>query len=283
MSLRFATEPEPRRGALLPMAPGVSRLVAANPSRMTYHGTNTYLLEGAGGTVVVDPGPDDASHVAAILRLAPGPVRQILLTHTHADHVGAAAALRQATGAPVAAWHASADPAWTPDQGLADGEEVAGLVALFTPGHAADHLCFAHGDGLVFSGDVVMGWSTTVVSPPGGDMAAYFASLRRLLGRSGDTLYLPGHGPALPNPLEYGAALLAHRQAREDAIVAALSARPATPAELVDALYSGLSDALRPAAERSVLAHLLKLEAEGLAHADATARDKALARWNGER
>ena len=280
MSLSFLTEPDPPRAALLPVAPGVSRLVAANPGRMTYHGTNTYLLEGAGGVVVLDPGPDDASHVDAILRLAPAPVRQILLTHTHADHLGAVAMLRQATGAPVAAWHASADPAFTPDQPLADGDEVAGLAALFTPGHAADHLCFARGDGILFSGDLVMGWSTTVVSPPGGDMAAYFASLRRLLARPGDMLYLPGHGPALPNPRDYAAALLAHRRAREDAIVAALSDQPATPAQLVETLYAGLEDALRPAAERSVLAHLLKLESEGRAHADETA-DKALARWRG--
>ena len=265
MSPRFLTEPTPPRGTLLPVLPGVSRLVADNPGRMTYHGTNTYLLQGADGVTVIDPGPNDPAHVANILRLSPGPIRRILLTHTHADHLGAAAALRAATSAPTAAWHSSADPAFTPDQPLADGDEVAGMVALFTPGHAADHLCFARPDGTLFSGDLVMAWSTTVVSPPGGDMAAYFASLYHLLARTQDALYLPGHGPALPEPLSYVSDLLAHRLAREEAILAALATGPTAPAKLVEALYPELDPALRPAAERNVIAHLLRLQHEGKA------------------
>ncbi len=277
MSLRFLTEPPPPRATLLPIQPAVSRLVADNPGRMTYHGTNTYLIERAGGVVVVDPGPNDAAHVADILRLAPGPIRLVLLTHTHADHLGAVRALQQATNAPTAAWHASADPAFTPDQALRDGDEIAGMMALFTPGHAADHLCFALPDGTVLSGDLVMAWSTTVISPPGGDMAAYFTSLHRLLSRPGDTRYLPGHGPPLPDPADYVSALLAHRLAREEAILVALASAPATPAMLVEALYPGLDPALQPAAARSVLAHLLKLQSEGrLRRGDG---DEAAAMW----
>ena len=265
MSLRFLTEPAPPRGVLLPVLPGVDRLVANNPGHMTYHGTNTYLLGGQEGVTVLDPGPDDAAHVQDIIRLAPGPIRRILLTHMHSDHCGAVAALKAATGAPLAGWRNSASSAFTPDEPLADGDEVAGTVVLFTPGHAADHLCFARADGVVFSGDVVMAWSTTAISPPGGDMAAYFASLHRLLARTGDTLYLPGHGPALPDPVAYGSGLLAHRLAREQAVLLALARAPASPTALVEALYPGLEPPLRPAAERSVLAHLLKLAQEGKA------------------
>ncbi len=265
MSLRFLTEPAPSRGVLLPVMPGVNRLVANNPGPMTYHGTNTYLLGGQDGVTVLDPGPNDAAHVQDMIRLAPGPIRRILLTHTHSDHFGAVAALKAATGAPVAGWRNSAKPAFAPDQPLADGDEVAGTRALFTPGHASDHLCFARADGVVFSGDVVMAWSTTAVSPPGGDMAAYVASLHRLLARTGDTLYLPGHGPALPEPLAYVSGLLAHRLAREQAVLVALATAPSGPAALVETLYPGLKPALRPAAERSVLAHLLKLAQEGKA------------------
>ena len=265
MSLRFQTEPEPPRATLLPVIPGVGRVVAANPGQMTYHGTNTYILERPEGVTVLDPGPDDPGHVADILRLTPAPVRRLLLTHTHADHVGAVPRLRAATGAPVAAWHVSASPAFAPDQPLADGDEVAGLVAMFTPGHAADHVCFAHPTGALFSGDLVMAWSSTAISPPGGDMAAYFASLKCLLSRSGDTLYLPGHGPALHEPQIYVRELLAHRIAREQAILAALATHAAAPATLVTSLYPGLDSAMQPAAEGSVVAHLLKLAAEGRA------------------
>ncbi len=219
--LAFLTEPVPERGVLLPVLPGVGRIVADNPGRMTYHGTNTYLLEGEDGVTVLDPGPDDAGHVADIVRLAPGRIVRILLSHTHLDHFGAVAALKQRTGAPTLGWHRSADPAFAPDVPIHDGETVIGMEAVFTPGHAADHLCFARPDGVLFSADHVMGWSSSVVSPPNGDMAAYFASLRRLLDRAEDR-YLPGHGPMLTDPHPYVTALLDHRIAREKAIAAAL-------------------------------------------------------------
>ena len=256
----FLAEPEPARGVALPVRPGIRRVVAANPGPMTYHGTNTYLIETPSGMLVLDPGPDDAAHVAAVLRAA-GPVSGILLSHTHGDHWGALPALRAATGAPVHAWHAPAAPDFMPDVALQDGDAVAGWRAVFTPGHAADHLCFAGPDGVLFSADHVMGWSSSVVSPPLGVMADYMAGLERLLAR-GDALYLPGHGPAVPDPLPFVRFLLAHRRAREAAVAAALGPAPLTARAITDQVYARLDERLRRAAERNVLAHLLKLRDE---------------------
>ena len=194
---------------------------------------------------------------------AGGQVARSLLPHTHIDHSGADAALRAATGAPVHAWHEPAAEV-VPDAGLRDGEAAGGWRAVWTPGPAADHLCFAGPDGVLFSGDHVMSWSSSVVSPPGGDMAAYFASLRRLLERD-DALYLPGHGPPLAAPRALVEELLAHRTAREEALLLALGSRPQGTRALTDALYSQVDERLRRAAERNVLAHLLKLRAEGRA------------------
>jgi len=262
----FLTEPEPERGIASPVMAGLRRIVAPNPGRMTYHGTNTFLIDPAErdgrGVIVLDPGPDSAAHVAAILAATGGKVALILLSHTHSDHLGATAALRAATSAPVAAYHTPLVPEFIPDIRLADGDEIAGFRALHTPGHAADHLCFAWRDGVLFSADHVMAWSTSIVSPPGGDMAAYFASLQLLLERP-DTLYLPGHGPALPDPHPYVRDLLAHRMARENAIAEALQRGPASTHRLMETLYSQLDPMLRRAAERNVLAHLMKLEVEG--------------------
>ena len=267
--MSFLTEPEPPRGVPTPVAPGIRRLVASNPSVMTYWGTNTYLVDTPGGVLVLDPGPDDATHVAAILRTAGAPIRAILLSHTHHDHLGATAALRAATGAPVHAWHRPAAPGFTPDVPLDDGDAPFGWRAIHTPGHAADHLCFAGPPGVadagvLFSADHVMGWSSSVVGPPGGDMAAYFASLERLLHRD-EPLYLPGHGPAITAPHAFVRDLLAHRQAREAQIQAALSNTPQSAAALMERLYSKIDPTLKRAAERNVQAHLLKLRQEGRA------------------
>ncbi len=253
--LPLLTEPEPPRGVAFSVAPGIRRLVAPNPGPLTYHGTNTYLIEGAAGTTVLDPGPDDPEHVAAILAAAGGTVARIFLTHGHADHIGALPALRAATGAAVFAVRV----------GLADGAAIGLWTALHTPGHAPDHVCFARADGVVFSGDHVMGWASTVVIPPDGDMAAYIASLRLLLLRQDDALFLPGHGPPIANPRGFTEALLAHRLGREAAIRAALAEAPQTAAALVARLYVPLDPRLRPAAEASVTAHLLKLQAEAVA------------------
>ncbi len=262
--MAFLTEPEPARNVLIPVAPGIARIVATNPGPMTYHGTNTYVIEGEDGATVLDPGPDDHAHVQAILRATGGRVARILLSHTHRDHLGALPALRVATGAPACGFRHSQEPGFTADIMLDDGDAVGDWMALHTPGHAADHLCFARDDGVILTADHVMTWSTSVVSPPAGDMGAYFTQLRRLLARD-DRLLLPGHGPPLADPCRYLRFLLAHREQREAAVLAAIAAEPHTPAALVDIIYAAVNPRLRAAAERNVLAHLLKLQDEGRA------------------
>jgi glyoxylase-like metal-dependent hydrolase (beta-lactamase superfamily II) len=264
----FLTEAEPPRGVPLDVLPGIRRIVARNPSVMTYHGTNTYLIEADEGLSVLDPGPEDAQHVQEILTAAgAAPIRRILLTHTHRDHFGAVAALQTATRAPIYAYRHSAKPGFTPDMPLGDGDVVAGLTAIFTPGHAADHLCFALRDGqrkILFSGDHVMSWSSSIVSPPDGDMLAYYRSLERLLGRD-DELYLSGHGPVLPEPQTLVRELLGHRQRREETILRQLEQQDWSVAALAARLYAKTNPFLKVAAQRNVLAHLLKLAAEGRA------------------
>jgi glyoxylase-like metal-dependent hydrolase (beta-lactamase superfamily II) len=267
--MSFLTEPEPERGARLPVMPGISRIVANNPGPMTYFGTNTYLIETADGVVVLDPGPEDhPEHVETILRHTGGKVALILVSHTHHDHVGAAPALQAASGAPTAGFRNSAVASFDPDIKLDHGGSVAGMQVLHTPGHASDHLCFAlpasGGDKVLFSADHVMSWSTSIVSPPGGDMRDYFASLNLLLGRD-DDVYLPGHGPPLREPQGLVRAMLTHRMIREQAIARKLRDGAADSYTIMDALYSQLHPRLRKAAERNVLAHLLKMEAEGKA------------------
>ncbi|MEJ0019810.1 MAG: MBL fold metallo-hydrolase [Acetobacteraceae bacterium] len=268
----FLTEPEPDRGAILPVLPGVSRIVAGNPGPMTYFGTNTYLLDTPEGVVVLDPGPEDhPEHIEAILRATGPNVALILVSHTHHDHVGAVPALQQATGAPTVGFTTSGADSFEADIKLAHGDSIAGLTAIHTPGHALDHLCFAlpakDGSAVLFSADHVMSWSTSIVSPPGGDMADYFNSLRLLLDRS-DDVYLPGHGPLLPEPRNLVREMLTHRVMREQAILRKLAQAPADTYALMDALYSQVNPRLRRAAERNVLAHLLKLESEGKARLD---------------
>jgi len=264
----FLTEPEPHRGAVLPVLPGISRIVAANPGPMTYFGTNTYLIDTPDGIAVLDPGPEDhPEHVEAILRATGPNVALILVSHTHHDHIGAVPALQQATGAPTVGFQVSGAPeAFNADIKLSNGDAIAGMTAIHTPGHASDHLCLAlpakDGTAVLFSADHVMSWSTSVVSPPGGDMAAYFNSLRLLLDRT-DDVYLSGHGPLLTEPQKLVREMLTHRVMREQAILRKLGQGPATTFVLMDTLYSQVNPRLRRAAERNVLAHLLKLETEG--------------------
>jgi len=270
--MAFLTEHEPTRGVAQDVMPGVRRVVAANPGPMTYHGTNTYLIDTPDGLAVLDPGPDRAEHVQAVLAAAGGEkIALILVSHTHHDHVGAVPALKAATGAPTVGFRTSAVDTFEADIKLGDGDPVAGMVALHTPGHCSDHLCFStriDGTETLFSADHVMSWSSSIVSPPDGDMAAYFASLNLLLDRKQDAVYLPGHGPPLPGPHKLVRALLAHRQMREAAIQAALRDGPADIVTLRERLYSQTDPRLRRAAERNVLAHLLKLQAEGKARQD---------------
>lgn len=269
--MAFLTEDEPERDAKLPVLPGISRVVANNPGPMTYFGTNTYLIDGPDGAIVIDPGPEDhPEHVEAIMRHTGGKIALIVVSHTHHDHVGAVPALQVASGARTAGFRNSAADGFTADIPLDHGHTIAGMTALHTPGHRSDHLCFSmpcQGETILFSADHVMSWSTSVVSPPDGNMAHYFASLRLLLKRNEDA-YLPGHGPLLREPRSLVQGMLAHRLLREQAIVKRLADGPADTAGIVEKLYRGLNPRLFRAAERSVLAHLIKLEEEGRARQD---------------
>jgi glyoxylase-like metal-dependent hydrolase (beta-lactamase superfamily II) len=263
------------------VAPSVRRVVARNPSLLTLYGTNTYLV-GRGTVAIIDPGPLLGEHRTALRRALHGEaVSHILITHRHLDHCESALALARETGAALAAgarafadplpvgthFEEAADATLTPDLLLATGHRVEGsdwaLEAVATPGHTSDHLCFAlPAERLLFTGDHVMGWSTSVVIPPDGDMAAYRASLR-LLQRRDDRAYLPGHGPAVPHPRPYVTALVAHRVEREMEILAALAAGASSIPEIVRVVYAAVDPRLHPAAGMTVLAHLRALIAEG--------------------
>jgi glyoxylase-like metal-dependent hydrolase (beta-lactamase superfamily II) len=256
-------EPDPPRGNAHAVADGVLRLVARNPGRMTYLGTNTYVIPHSGIFIVLDPGPaTDETHVDDILRATGGRIGAILISHGHPDHVGSLPRLRQLCDAPVHAFHRPIVADFAPDVPLRDGDRVGPLTALHTPGHAPDHLCFTRDDGVVFTADHVMGWSSSVVSPPGGDMRAYLDSLQRLIDRD-DPLYLPGHGPAIARPRAYVEELHNRRMSREQEIFRAVRRQPMSIGCLSSRLYAKRDPLLRSAAERNVLAHLLKLESDG--------------------
>jgi glyoxylase-like metal-dependent hydrolase (beta-lactamase superfamily II) len=250
------------------LPPGVECILAPNPSLMTGPGTNSFIaFDEAGPAVAVDPGPDDAGHLAriAVAGAAHGGLAAILITHGHADHVEGAAQLRALTGAPVLAW--SHEGSAAADRTLSDGEaiSVGGRVlrALHTPGHRFDHLCFLLEDaGAIFAGDLVAGMGTVVIAPPEGDLADYMASLRRL--RALDArLILPAHGPAITDPPRLLAEYIAHREERERQVLAGLAASRTTVPALVAAIYADVDPALHPVAALSVTAHLIKLEREG--------------------
>jgi glyoxylase-like metal-dependent hydrolase (beta-lactamase superfamily II) len=262
-----------------PLEPGIARLLARNPSPFTYFGTQTYLV-GEKEVVIIDPGPDMPEHVDAILAAIDGRnLAAITCTHTHRDHSPASRALKAATGAPIIGCaplalesigpraDASFDKQYAPDKVLADGEAIEfdngrRLVAVATPGHTSNHLCFAFGDAL-FTGDHVMGWSTTVVVPPDGDMAAYMRSLDKLRQRK-DRIYYPAHGPAVTKPAQLVRGMMGHRLQRERQILKLLDAGPRDIPDIVANAYPGLDQRLVPAAGGSVLAHLVDLERRGL-------------------
>ena len=272
-------------GRLEPVAPMIRRIVARNPSPFTFRGTGTYVV-GQGEVAVIDPGPDLDEHVEALLAgLGGEQVTHILITHTHRDHSPAARELQAATGAPTYGFgpHAGGkrgDPGveeggdwdFVPDRTVRDGDRIAGkgwvFEAVHTPGHTSNHLCFAlPSEGVLFSGDHVMGWSTSVIAPPDGDMAAYMASLDKLLGRA-DAVYWPTHGPAITEPKPHVRAFIAHRREREAGILESLRAGAGRIDTIVGRLYVGLQPGLHRAAGRSVHAHLIDLVRRGLAESN---------------
>lgn len=260
--------------------PLVRRLLAPNPSAFTYTGTQTYII-GSGEVAVIDPGPDLPEHLDALIAsLAGEKLVAIVCTHTHRDHSPASRPLAAATGAPIIGCapltldddgprsDASFDADYRPDRELADGETLRGegwtLQAVATPGHTSNHLCIAlEQNRALFTGDHVMGWSTTVVSPPDGDMAAYMASLDLLLARD-DAIYYPAHGPAIEDPEAAVRDLIAHRRGREAAILDQVRRGEGRIPEMVARIYRDVDPRLHPAAGRSVLAHLVHLQAKGL-------------------
>lgn len=282
----------PEAGVPEDLGPGLRRVLAPNPSPMTFRGTNTYLV-GTRDIAVIDPGPDHAGHLEAILAaLGPGQhVSHIVVTHAHLDHSPLARALANRTGAPICGFgphdagrsavmrrlaaeglvggSEGVDKAFGPDVTLADGDTIAGdgwsLRALHTPGHMSNHLCLAWGD-ILFSGDLVMGWATSLVSPPDGDLTAFMASLRRLSAESWSVFH-PGHGAPIRDPAARLSELLAHRLSRESEIRAALSSGPDTAAGLTARIYRDVAPVLLPAAERNVLAHLIDLMERSLVSA----------------
>jgi glyoxylase-like metal-dependent hydrolase (beta-lactamase superfamily II) len=272
--------------------PLVARVLAPNPSPYTYTGTQTWIVGALDGPdcAVIDPGPTGsgksvgdaygAGHVEAILRaVGTRRVAAILCTHTHRDHSPAAAPLKAATGADIIGCAPLAltdsgpradsafDPDYAPDRVLADGERVRGagwtLEAVATPGHTSNHLCYALLETrALFTGDHVMKWSTSVVSPPDGDMAAYMASLEKLYARN-DRVYYPAHGPAVDKPQQLVRGMLGHRKSREAQILRELAKGPRDIPAMVAAMYKGLDPRLTGAAGRSVLAHLIDLKQRG--------------------
>jgi glyoxylase-like metal-dependent hydrolase (beta-lactamase superfamily II) len=285
----FVTDPDVSYGTVVEVAPDVRRVVANNPSKFTYTGTGTHLI-GRGDVIVIDPGPDDRDHVAALLAATEGErITHQLITHTHGDHSPAARALGEATGAPTVAFgphppeavttdpdddtptEEHADVEFVPDIVVGHGDllDLAGhaIEAVHTPGHISNHLCFALVErGMLFTGDHVMGWSTTIIPPPDGDMTAYLASLELVLARP-ETVLVPTHGPLITEPRAFVGALIEHRLARERAIVDQLALGPRTVAEIVAVLYADVDEALHKPAARSVTAHLERLATLGRAAA----------------
>jgi len=276
-------------GQVEQLSPLVRRILCDNPGPFTFKGTVTYVV-GSGRVAIIDPGPDDPRHVAAVLDAVKGEtVEAILVTHTHRDHSPATPAIKAATGAPVYAegphraarplnlgetnaLDASGDKDFVPDIVLKDGDVVSGtgwtIESVFTPGHTANHMAFAlREEETLFSGDHVMAWSTSIVAPPDGSMGDYMASLDKLRAR-GETLFWPGHGGPVREPAKFMRALSHHRKLREAAIMKRLASGDRQIPEIVAAIYEGLDPRLKSAAGLSVFAHLEDLVAKGLATSD---------------
>ena len=252
------------------MKPRIQRLLAPNPGPFTLEGTNTWIV-GVNHTFVIDPGPDDEEHIQAVRRQA-GAIEAILLTHHHPDHAPGASRLAALSGAPVLALRPEEGEQHVVDGEILEAEGVT-LRVVHAPGHTQDHVVFQEANtGSLFTGDAVLGRGTSVVDPPDGDMGAYMRTLSAMLSLSPRVIY-PGHGPvvwsAMPKLEEY----VRHRKEREEQIVAALERGAETPEEIVPAIYAEYPSELYPAAGRSVLAHLLKLEREGRVARSASRRE----------
>lgn len=273
-------------GSAVELSPLIRRVCAENPNAFTFKGTGTYIV-GRGKVAVIDPGPLIDAHVEALLKALKGEtVTHILITHTHNDHSPAAAPLKAATGAKTYGYgphgagkkhegidvEEGGDMTFRPDIVLRDGDTIKSdgwtFDALFTPGHTSNHICFAlREEKALFSGDHVMGWSTTVIAPPDGDMAQYFASLEKLTHRD-DRLYYPTHGNPIPNPQAFVRTLIEHRHARERQIAECLKRGLTRIPDMVAVIYSEIDKRLHPAAAMSVLAHLQHMIATGRAATD---------------
>ena len=271
-----------------PLEPLVLRVLAPNPSPYTFTGTQTYVVGEANGPdcAVIDPGPNETPHIEAIHKaVGERKITAIMCTHTHRDHSPAAAPLAEQTGAPIVGCaplvlktdlprsDEAFDPTYEPDRVLEDGEQMRGigwtLSAVATPGHTSNHLCFAlEESGSLFTGDHVMGWSTSVVIPPDGDMGDYMASLEKLQRRD-DKIYHSAHGAAITKPKQLVRGMIGHRRQRENQILRLMGERARCVGEFIPDMYKGLDERLIGAAEMSVTAHLLDLEKRGLATVDA--------------
>jgi glyoxylase-like metal-dependent hydrolase (beta-lactamase superfamily II) len=280
MALNFNLSLEAVYGELVKLSPRVGRILAPNPGIFTFKGTGVYLVGSmeSEAVAVIDPGPDLPPHHAALERaLAGRRVSHILITHTHNDHSPAAHWLKAWSGAPTYGFgphpassgelEEGGDRQFLPDVIVTDGMRIAGegftFTAIHTPGHISNHLCFAlDEEAALFCGDHVMGWSTSVIAPPDGDMTDYMTSLEKLLARSDSILY-PTHGSPISNPAVFVAEYLAHRRAREVQVVECLMLGIATLPAMVTRLYKGVDPRLHPAAALSLTAHLIKLIKDG--------------------
>jgi len=278
MELAEPTRPYAHAEQLEPL---VRRVLARNPSPFTFTGTQSYIVGSGAEVAVIDPGPDEAEHLAALVEaIGSAKVVAICCTHTHRDHSPAAAPLAALMGAPIVGCaaltlddegpraDAAFDACYSPDRVLADGERIAGngwtLEAVTTPGHTSNHVCFALPEtGALFTGDHVMGWSTSVVSPPDGDMTDYMMSLQKLQERE-DRVYYPAHGPAVDKPRQLVRGMMGHRRSREKQILKQIGEGRSRIVEMVPQMYKGVDERLWPAAGRSVHAHLIDLARRGL-------------------
>jgi glyoxylase-like metal-dependent hydrolase (beta-lactamase superfamily II) len=281
VSIPFVRELDFEYGRCDTVAPGLRRVIAKNPSAFTFHGTGTYII-GQGNVAVVDPGPANEAHVDAILAATSGEtITHVLVTHTHTDHSPACRILARHTDAPTYGFgpHGSGkaqegvvveeggDMEFAPDVEVRDGDIIEGdgwsVECVHTPGHTSNHICFSWREGkALLSGDHVMGWSTSIVSPPDGDMTAYLASLSKLLERD-ESVYWPTHGPAIRNPKPFVQAFIDHRHAREAQILECIEAGVTRIQDMVPRMYKDVSTKLYPAAARSVLAHLEHMVGDG--------------------